>query len=94
MHQHIGFADKGMQRCQSFSSLEVEHHPQFAAIDAEEGATFAGEGRRIFAQIVAGRWLDLDHFSALIGEQRAAIRPGNIGAQVQHLDPAQRANRP
>ena len=48
------------------------------------------QARRKLAQHVALRRFDLDHVGAEIGQQRAAIGPGEIAAQIENLDPVER----
>ena len=75
VHEHVRRLDQPQQRFAAFGTLEIEHDAQLAAIDAEERAILRLQRRRILAQVVAARRLDLDDVRALVGEQRAAVRP-------------------
>jgi hypothetical protein len=63
--------------------LQVEHQALLAAVDAEERAAFGGKRRRILAQVIALRRLDLDDLRALVGQQRAAIGRGDVAREVE-----------
>jgi len=88
--QHVGLRDQRQQPRAVGFVLEVEHDAALAAVDAEKSAVLALERGRVVAQIIARRGFDLEHVGALIGEQRAAIGPGDIGAEIEHADARQR----
>jgi hypothetical protein len=84
MHEHIGLSDERQQHIERFRLLEIEHEPALAAIHAEKRAAFRFQCRWILAQVIARGRFDLDDFRALIREQRAAVRPGNVRAEIEH----------
>src|SRR5262249_38890852 len=91
LDQHIGLLDHAVQRRQPFLLFEVEADRELAAIGADkEPAVGPRQARRKLAQLVALRRLDLDHRRAEIGEQRAAVRPRQIAAQIEDRDAAER----
>ena len=94
MHQHVGGGQAALQRGAPLGALEVEHQAVLAAIHPQKRAALGGQRRRVLAQVVAVRRLDLEHLSALVGEQRAAVRSGDVGAQVEHAHTAQGPRRP
>ena len=71
-----------------FRSSASARLPRFGA---DKKPAFAGQARRKLPQHVALRGFDLDHGSAEIGEQRAAVRAGEIAAQIEDSDAAKRA---
>lgn len=91
VHQHVGFAHQPHQYCALVGLLEIQHHPALGTVHPQERAAFGFQRGRVLAQIVANRWLHLDHFRALVGQQGAAVRAGDIGAQVQYAHAAERA---
>ena len=91
--QHIGLAHQAQQHGMVGLVLQVQHHAPLAAVHAEEGAAFGLQRGGVLAQVVAHGRLDLDDLGALVRQQRAAIGPRDIGAQIQHAHTAQRAFR-
>jgi len=91
VHQHVGLAHQPHQHRALVGLLQVEHHAALGPVDAEEGAAFRFQRGRILAQVVAGRRFHLDHFRALVGQQRAAVGAGDVGAEIEHAHAAQRA---
>ena|SRR6516225_3916037 len=70
--------------------LQIECQRALAAIGAKKKPAFPGKARRKLAQHVALRRFDFDHRGAEIGEQSAAVRAGEIAAQIEDGDPAKR----
>ncbi len=90
LDQHIGALDHTMQDRKTLLLLQIEREGALAAIGAEEEAGFARQARRELPQHVALRRFDLDDIGAEIGEQRAAVRAGEIAAQIEDGDAAER----
>src|SRR5215469_3256626 len=80
-----------MEDRKTLGLLQIECQSPLAAIGAEKEPAFAGQARRKLAQHVALRRFDFDHRGAEIGEQRAAVRAGEIAAQIEDSDAAERA---
>src|SRR4029077_19810972 len=70
--------------------FQVERQCPLPAVGAEKEPAFTGKARRKLAQHVALRRFNLDHISAEVGQQRAAIGPGKIAAQIENLDAVER----
>src|SRR5215469_862725 len=79
-----------MEDRKTLGLLQIECQSPLAAIGAEKEPAFAGKARRKLAQHVALRRFDFDHRGAEIGEQSAAVRAGEIAAQVEDGDAAER----
>src|SRR5690348_7554188 len=82
-----------MQHGQSLRLLQVKRDCTLASVGAEEEAALAGKARWKLAQHVSLRRLDRDDHGAQIGEQRAAVRAGEVAGQIEDSD-ARRAVRP
>ena len=93
MHEDVGLPHELQQYRKALGLLQVEHEAALAAVHAEEGAALGLERRRVLAQRVAAGRLDLGDFRAKVGEQRAAVGPGDIAAEIEDLDPGERALR-
>src|SRR4029079_4239995 len=63
---------------------------ELASIGSQKRPRLIGQCRWILPHSITAGWLDLDHFRAKIRQKCAAIRPGDIGTQVQYLDSRQR----
>ena len=88
--QHVGLAHQAQQDLVAGGFLQVQAQAALVAVDAQEGAAFAGQRRRVLAQVVAFGRLDLDDVGAHVAQEGAAIGAGDVGAQVQDLDAGQR----
>ena len=80
-----------MEDGKPFRLLQIECQRPLAPIGAEKKPAFAGKARRELAQHVALRRFDLNHRGAEIGEQCATVRTGEIAAQIEDSDAAERS---
>ena len=88
VHQHVGLAHEVEQHREVCRLFQIEHQTQLAAVHTEKRAALGFQRGRVFAQIVASRRLDLDDLGALVGEQGAAVWPGDVSGQVENTQAA------
>src|SRR5437868_2908903 len=79
-----------MQYREPFRLLQIQDDRALTAIGPEEKARFARQAGGELAEHVALRRLDLDDVGAQIGEERATVGPGEITAEIEHCDAAER----
>jgi len=90
VHHHVGALDEAAKHAEPARPLQVEADALLVAVDPEEGAALARQGRGIVAEVVPFGRLDLDDARAEVTQQRAAVGSGHVAAQVEHRDAAQR----
>jgi hypothetical protein len=89
--QHVRPLGQPPQYLEPVGILQVEADAVLVAVDAEERAALVRERRRVVAQVVPLGGLDLDDVSAEVGQQRAAVGPRHVAAQIEDGDSAQGA---
>jgi hypothetical protein len=74
-----------------FGVFQVERDPFLAAIQPQEEVRHAaGERRAPAAAHVAIAGFELEHFSAVVGQQQRAVGPGQGVGKIQDAHPVQR----
>ena len=93
--EDVGLAHQALERGQPVGAFQVQRHRLFAAIEDVEVERVAMPERRSHGARVVAAFdaLDLDHFGAQVGEDRAGKRPGQHLAQLQHAHTSQHAHR-
>ena len=91
LDQHIGALDHAVQDRQPLLLLQIEGNGALTAIGPEKEASLTRQAGGELAEHVALRRLDLDDVGAEIGEQGAAIGTGEVAAEIEHRDAAERS---
>ena len=83
LDHHVGGGDQPPGGRQAGLALQVQFNPRLAAVVHRIGG-LAGAGSPRAGPV------DLDHLRALVGQQHAGQRPGDVVAEVDHPHPRQR----
>ena len=76
-----------------FRPHRVERHAALVAVDLQKQCAVAGRGNgRLETVLAALALFDADHLGAMLGEQRGAIRPGDVAPEVEHPDALEHAS--
>ena len=89
MDQHVSLMQQFQEYFIALGAFKIQANAALATVNADKRPTLCFQCRWILAQIIPLGRFDFDHFCAQVGQQRATVRPGNIGAQIQHLDTGQ-----
>jgi hypothetical protein len=91
LDQHVGGRDQAPKHLRAARRLQVEDDPTLVAVHHQERRRLVADlGRDRMARIVAiGRFLDLDHIRAHVGQHERAGRPRHHVREVDDLQTSQ-----
>src|SRR5690606_8434670 len=89
VYQHVSLLQQFQENFVTLSTFQVQTDRALTTVDANKGAAIVRQRGWVFAQVITLGRFDFDNLGAKIGQKRATVRSGDIGAQIQHLDSGQ-----